>query len=132
MYWFYCLLSVSMMVFCWTVYQGPPRPLAEVVTELLTKYAPGLAASLILLPIVMVDVVRFSNSFVGPVHRLKGHMHRLAQGEQVSALNFRTGDYWVELAASFNVLASKVQLTADDAVRTTANSQDESDETVCC
>ena len=46
-----------------------------------------------LLPIVMMDVLRLSNRFVGPVKRLREGLKDLAQGKQVKPLKhvFLTG-----------------------------------------
>ena len=108
-YWLYCLLTVTVMLFGWTLYHGPPRPLRTLALELLENYAPALGFSLILLPIVIVDVIRFSQSFVGPVHHLRCSMHRLAQGERVETLVFRDNDFWRDMAESFNTIATNAQ-----------------------
>lgn len=131
MYWFYCLLSVTLMVFCWSVFHGPRRPLGLIVADLLDNFAPALIASLILLPIVMVDIVRFSNTFVGPIYRLKSGMHHLAGGESVQPLSFRDGDYWPELAVSFNRLLVNIQPTPDGAVPNASETEERALSTVC-
>ena len=116
-YWFYCLLTVTVMLFGWTLYHGPPRSLSALVQLLFENYAPALGLSLILLPIVIVDVIRFSQSFVGPVHHLRCSMHRLAQGERVETLVFRDNDFWSDMAESFNSIATKVQSPDDNRCR---------------
>jgi hypothetical protein len=107
-YWLFCLLSISLLVMCWMAYSGPPRRFVDLATEYFFRYGPGLAASLILLPIVMMDVLRLSNRFVGPIMRLKKSLKTLAAGEQVAPLNFRDDDFWRELATSFNEVAARV------------------------
>jgi hypothetical protein len=108
-YWVYCLLTVSVMMFGWTVFHGPPRPLSQLALELLQDFAPAVLLSFLLLPIVVIDVIRLSQSIVGPVHRLRCAMDRLAQDERVQPLAFRENDFWSELAESFNTLAAKEQ-----------------------
>jgi hypothetical protein len=68
-----------------------------------------LAASLILLPIVMIDVVRMSNRFVGPVVRLRGALNELAETGHTGPVVFRDNDYWHELAVDFNRVAERAQ-----------------------
>ena len=130
-YWLYCLLTVSVMMFGWTLYHSPPRPLGELTLELLEKFAPALALSLLLLPIVLIDVIRFSQAFVGPVHRVRCSMHRLAQGERVEPLAFRENDFWPDLAESFNQLAAKSQPPSDVPRRRSNDSDDSSCENTC-
>jgi hypothetical protein len=107
LYWLYCLLTVTVMLFGWSIYHRPPRSLGELALELIVDYGPPLAFSLLLLPIVLIDVVRFSQSFVGPVHRVRCSMHRLAQGERVEPIAFRQDDFWADLADSFNMLVKE-------------------------
>jgi hypothetical protein len=66
-------------------------------------------ASVLVLPIVMMDVLRLSNRFVGPVTRLRAGMKDLAAGRPVKPLNFRNDDYWRELAVDFNEAAARVR-----------------------
>jgi hypothetical protein len=108
-YWFCCLLSIVLLVLCWNVFTGPRRPFAELFHEIYERYAPALLASLILLPMVMIDVMRLSHRFVGPVVRLRGALRELAQNGRVRPIAFREHDYWQELAGDFNRVAEKVE-----------------------
>jgi hypothetical protein len=108
-YWLFCLLTIALMLMCWNIVTGPPRRFAAIALEIYSRYAPALAASLILLPLVMIDVVRLSNRFVGPIYRLRGALRHLADGQEVRPLKFRDGDYWHELADDFNELAAQVE-----------------------
>ena len=107
MYWLFCLLTITLMLVCWSVVSGPPRRFAPLVADLYVRYAPALAASLLVLPIVMIDVLRLSNRFVGPIKRLRDGMTALAEGDEVSTMKFRDRDYWTTLADLFNTIASK-------------------------
>src|SRR5688572_30036825 len=110
-YWSFCLLSIMLMVLCWSVCTGPPRRFSELFFELFNRYAPAMAASLILLPIAMIDVVRLSNRFVGPVIRLRGALSELAETGKTRPVTFRDNDYWQELAVDFNRVAERAQNT---------------------
>ncbi len=107
-YWLFCLLSVALMLICWAAYSGPPRRFVDLATDLLFRNGPVLIASLILLPVVLMDVLRMSNRFVGPVTRLRAAMRSLASGQPGRPLNFRDDDFWRELAADFNRVAARV------------------------
>lgn len=107
-YWLFCLLSVILMLICWMAYSGPPRRFIDLASEILYRYGPALVASLMLLPVVLMDVLRVSNRFVGPVMRLRNALRTLASGKPAPPLNFRDDDYWRELATDFNHLAGRV------------------------
>ena len=123
-YWLYCLLTVSVMLFGWALYQGPPRPFGELALYMLHNYAPALGLAFLLLPIVVIDVVRFSHTIVGPMYRLRSSMQRLAVGERVEPVAFRDNDFWPEMAETFNALVTRVQ-TQKDGPRSAASDVEE-------
>ncbi|MBU4270351.1 MAG: hypothetical protein KKA28_00560 [Planctomycetes bacterium] len=108
-YWIVCLISITLMLLCWQVLSGPPRPFHVHLNKIWFQYGPALVASLIMLPLVIIDIVRFSNRFVGPLLRLRRSMRELARGEQVEPIEFRETDFWQELADEFNAVMHRVQ-----------------------
>lgn len=73
-------------------------------------------SSLCILPLLMMDMIRLSHRWVGPIYRLRTALQALARGEQQPPLKFRDGDFWQELAADFNAAAARVNgaLSADE------------------
>jgi hypothetical protein len=96
------------MLICWSAYNGPPRRFVDLATELFYRYGPALVASLVLLPVVLMDVLRVSNRFVGPIMRLRTALSTLASGQPGKPLNFRDDDFWRELATDFNRVAARI------------------------
>jgi len=115
MYWFFCLISVAMMLLCWRVVTSEPMSFTGHVQAMWYQFAPAILTSLILVPIVVVDSLKFSNRFAGPVLRLRGTITRLADGERVEPVNFRENDYWREFAEEFNRMIARVQGDAPEA-----------------
>lgn len=70
--------------------------------------APLLLAFAVTLPIALLQLLRFTHRFAGPVVRLRRMMKELASGQEVPHLKFRDGDYWPELAEQFNVIAQQL------------------------
>ena len=70
-----------------------------------TLFAIVMAA---LFPGFMLDTVRFSNRFVGPVGRLRRHLQQLSLGD-TSECSFRGDDFWIEAAEEFNDVAKLVR-----------------------
>ena len=108
MYWLYCLLVVGVMSGCWMVLFDRPGSSGEFLARIGTQTAPILLSSVLLLPLVLFDCVRYSNRFVGPIFRLGRALERLADGERVHNIQFRNGDFWFEYAQSFNRLNERV------------------------
>jgi hypothetical protein len=118
-YWAFCLISISLMVLCWSAYLGPPRRFVDLMTDLYFRYGPAMAASLILLPIVLLDVIRTSNRFVGPVVRLRAGLRELAENRPAQPLNFRDDDFWRDMATDFNKAAARCAREAMELSRPT-------------
>jgi hypothetical protein len=114
MYWFFCLLGITLMLLCWQIVTGPARPFYWHLEDLWFSYGPAAIASLVLLPLVVIDVIRLSNRFVGPLLRLRREMRALASGADAEPLEFRHNDFWRESAAEFNAVAARLKrLTAE-------------------
>jgi hypothetical protein len=101
-YWFYCLLAVALMLGCWIVVTDRALSSGELWRQMWSTYAPALGASILALPLVLMDLIRLSNRFVGPMLRVRRAMRRLADGETVDRLKFRKGDFWYDYAQDFN------------------------------
>jgi hypothetical protein len=111
-YWIMCLISVTLTVLCWQIITGPTQPFYVHVSEMWSCCGSALVASLLVLPLVIIDVIRFSNRFVGPLVRLRRSMRELARGKQVEPLEFRGADFWQDFANEFNAVRDRVQASA--------------------
>ena len=109
LYWVVCLVTVTLMLLCWRIATGPARLFYTHFDDMWFHYGPVMVASCILLPLLIVDMVRLSNRFVGPLVRLRRAMRALAQGEHVEPISFRDGDFWLEFAQEFNAVLARVQ-----------------------
>lgn len=112
LYWIVCLITIVLMLLVWRIITGPARMFYTHLDAMWFHFGPALIASFLLLPMVITDIIRFSNRFVGPILRLKRSMGRLARGEEVEPLEFREGDFWQEFAADFNAIRLRLQLSA--------------------
>jgi len=108
LYWAVCLVTVTLMLLCWSIVRTP-RLFYTHLDDMWFHYGPALIASFVLLPMVMIDIIRVSNRFAGPLVRLRRSMRALARGEHVEPIRFRQGDFWQEFAEEFNAVAARVQ-----------------------
>ncbi len=94
----------------------PHEPASESLFRCLDQAvlcAPGL---ILLAPLFAYDLIHISNRFVGPMFRLRRELRKLSQGEAVSTMYSRQGDFWADASESFNRLRDEVlELRARDA-----------------
>ena len=115
-YWIYCLFTISMLLIWWDLFAGPPRQFMLVLADVYQRFAPAAAASLLILPLVVMDLLRLSNRFAGPARRLRNALSELGEGKEVRPLLFRDNDFWQETAAEFNRVNDRIkQLSARQA-----------------
>ncbi len=60
-----------------------------------------------LFPAFMLDTIRFSNRFVGPIARLRRFLRDLQKGN-TEHCSFRDNDFWNDMATEFNYVADLV------------------------
>jgi hypothetical protein len=108
-YWVMCLFTVTLMLLCWRIMTGPARMFYTHFDDMWFQFGPALIGSMLLMPLVVADIVRVSNRFVGPLLRLRRSLRALAHGEDVAPLTFRDGDFWKDFAVEFNVIAERMQ-----------------------
>lgn len=104
MYWVFCLITIALLLLCYRIVTGPARMFYTHFSDMWFFYGPAAIASFALLPLVVMDIIRISNRFVGPLIRLRRSMRALANGEDVEPLEFRESDFWQEFAEEFNAI----------------------------
>jgi len=67
-----------------------------------------MLASALILPALLLDLLRLSHRWVGPIFRLRAALQALNRGEPIKPIAFRDGDFWQELAAEFNQFAEEL------------------------
>ena len=107
-YWAVIMVTTTAMILCWRFITGP----ASLVTDMdgmWFYYGPAIVSSFLLLPLLVIDCVRMSNRFAGPLYRLRRCMRELSAGMPVPPIHFREGDFWLEVADEFNAVSAKLQ-----------------------
>ncbi|MEM6798248.1 MAG: hypothetical protein AAF589_01920 [Planctomycetota bacterium] len=109
LYWCVCVLVVMVLASLQTLWSSPGAGTSVIFSRAMLAFGPSLIASLIILPIVLFDALRFSHRFVGPMHRLRTIAQTMADGKAAPSVKFRDGDYWCELADQFNRVGQELQ-----------------------
>ena len=102
-----CLVTISVMVRL--MFTAGDHPFGEALSLAIRSQVPILVVMLLLMPVFLRDTLKMSNRFAGPMYRLRTALSKISEGETVSAINFRTGDFWQEVAADFNTVAAKYE-----------------------
>ena len=125
-YWgMYCLLSVVVGIVI--TYFGNVITGSQMgVRESLKNQIPFLISAFVLMPILVNDLVRFSQRFTGPICHLQNEIRRFNSGEEIEPIRFRKADFWQDLPVEFNEFVQKLRPTAPpDSAQAGATSRDD-------
>lgn len=111
MFWLCCMLYIIIPCLVGVMYVEPEKTFLQQLGSVWIRFAPVLVAMLVLLPCGVYDLLKLSNRFVGPMHRLRGELRKLADGQEIQQLHFRSGDFWHDMAATVNKLSGELQRT---------------------
>jgi hypothetical protein len=114
-YWMFFGIAVVLLESCWLAATERPASSAELIYRVRTTVAPGLLASVLLLPLVLIDCLRLSNRFAGPAFRLRRALRDLVEGREVRPQHLRESDFWQDFAEDFNRLLEQRNAAAPSA-----------------
>lgn len=108
-HWLVFFVVVSMSVVGLQAMLGDPaQTLNDRLKSEVGEFAFMAIILLALFPAFMLDTIRFSNRFVGPISRLRRHLCQL-KDKNTQRCSFRENDYWGEVAEEFNQVAEVVE-----------------------
>jgi hypothetical protein len=113
LHWLAFLSVASFVAFVLQVLSNPFRPISEHFQDLWWSQGPFLLVTVFLLPVFIMDSIKLSHRFAGPIFSLRRTIRAVAEGETPRRLKFRRRDFWHELAEDYNAML--VRLGAIDA-----------------
>lgn len=84
------------------------RSFLQRIQEAMTEFSVLGLLMLTLLPAFMLDVIRFSNRFAGPMVRLRRFLRELGEHGETPVLKFRDDDFWGEVAREYNLCRERI------------------------
>lgn len=87
------------------------------------RYAPGLVLAAGFTGLMVVDLLRSTNRFAGPMVRTRRFLRSLANGEPVEPISFRRHDYWRDYADELNAVLRRIQTLEAKASATAASAE---------
>lgn len=104
---FFVVAAVS-IILLQTLLGDPSLSLVERIQQQAAEFSLMGVVMLSLFPAFMLDTIRFSNRFVGPIARVRRHLRQLGEGD-TERCSFRDNDFWADLAEDFNGAADMVE-----------------------
>ena len=118
-YWAACVLFMTLPLVLFRFSLEPSVFIVDHLQVVVTTYAPIYGLVTLLLPFAILDSLKLSNRFVGPILRVRSKLQQVNQGAEYSPISLRHSDFWHDLADSLNTLiAAQEQATEPSASET--------------
>ncbi|MEQ8208896.1 MAG: hypothetical protein RH917_03620 [Lacipirellulaceae bacterium] len=108
MHWVAFIAVAAAVAFCLQVLSNPFRPISEHFQQLWWTQGPFIMVMVFMMPVFVVDTIKISHRFAGPIYRLRQTIKEIAETGEVKVLKFRDFDFWQGLADDFNKMTSKL------------------------
>lgn len=113
-HWLLFLAVGSLLAFVLQVLSNPFQPLSTHARDMWWTHGPFLLVLVFLLPVFVVDTIKLSHRFAGPIYALRRALREIALGEKPRRLKFRKRDFWHGLADEYNAVLVKFDLLEED------------------
>ena len=108
-HWFVFFFVAGITIVAMQALLGDP---AQSISERVAAKASDLGiigiVLLAIFPAFLLDTIRFSNRFAGPVVRLRRGLRELGENGTTTDITFRDDDFWADMAAEFNLVKARV------------------------
>jgi hypothetical protein len=107
-HWFvFVLVSWGASLFL-QILSDPFRPISDNLQIMWATQGPMMLVMVFLLPVFVLDTVKLSHRFAGPVVSLRRAMREIVEGKPPRKIQFRKNDFWHDLADDYNALAGRL------------------------
>jgi hypothetical protein len=107
---FFFGVTAFLFVVMQTMGGDPATTLSERLAGAVSEYALLALVIFAVLPAFVLDTIRFSNRFVGPVFRLRRALRELGEHGTTDTVQFRDNDFWQEIAGDLNKVIARVRI----------------------
>lgn len=102
-HWALFVLANLAAVFLWTLaFETPDSTWQHALRTSQMRLVPFVIVSLAMVPVFVLDAVKLSNRFAGPIIRVRRALSQIAEGKTPKAIEFRSNDFWKSLANDLN------------------------------
>jgi hypothetical protein len=117
-HWLVFLSVAAVAALLLQVLSDPFQPAGDHVANLWYTHGPFLIVMIFLLPVFVVDTIKISHRFAGPIFSLRRTMREVADGQPPRKLKFREDDFWHELADDYNAMIDRLAPDAESEATT--------------
>ena len=97
-YWLFCALFLTLPLVLVDTLSRSHLTLSEHFQTIWSDHWLLFILATLLLPLALLDALRLSNGFVGPVSRLRRELEQFAARPDTNFAMFSKGDFWGDLA----------------------------------
>ncbi len=106
--------NVIALVIWIRLFEQPDVAWGETMADTVRRFLPFFVITLALIPAFVLDTLKLTNRFAGPIMRLRSALSDAKAGKHVEPLQFRESDYWQQIACDFNSILDRVQDSPSD------------------
>lgn len=108
LHWCAFIAVAALVSFCLQVLSNPFTSIREHAQNVWWTHGPFLLVLVFMLPVFIVDTIKLSHRFAGPIYRLRQTIRALAKGGAYTPMKFRELDFWQGLADDFNQMVERL------------------------
>lgn len=98
-----CLITANVML--QTIVTMTEMPFGAAIRIATLQQISVMVVMAMMLPMFVLDTMKLSNRFAGPMYRIRNALVKIPTGEPMNELTFREGDFWADVAEDFNRVA---------------------------
>lgn len=120
---FFVCNAVALMIWI-RLFEQPDVRWSETFVSTVQRFLPFFVITLALIPAFILDTLKLTNRFAGPISRLRSAISDASHGLKVEPLDFRENDYWHNIAVEFNRLVERNTTTPAGETTDSSNSDE--------
>ena len=113
-HWLMFIAVAAVAALLLQVLSDPFRPAGDHLRDVWYTHGPFIIVMLFLLPVFVMDTIKISHRFAGPIFSLRRSMREVADGKPPKKLKFREGDFWHDLATDYNAMIARLAPESND------------------
>ena len=110
---FFICNAVALVIWI-RLFEQPDASWGQTFSDTIRRFLPFFIITACLIPAFILDTLKLTNRFAGPIMRLRGALADANAGRTVKPLHFRGSDFWQSIATDFNSVMAKSNVEIED------------------
>lgn len=95
------------------LFEQPDADWGQTFGDTIRRFLPFFIITMALIPAFVWDTLKLTNRFAGPISRLRRSLADVSAGRATPPLQFRSDDYWKEIAHNFNRVVERLPIPTE-------------------